>query len=169
MPLRSDYADQDCSLARTLELVGERWTLLIVRDAFHGLTRYEEFLRSLGMATNVLSSRLQKLVAAGILDQEEPRGPYSLTAKGRDLYPILLTLIRWGDTYEPGPDGPEVLILHRTCEHEAGAALTCEHCGEPLTPESLSLQPPPGTEGPDGKPTKLTPPQLAAWGTRAGD
>jgi len=164
MPLRSDYRDQDCSLARTLELIGERWTLLIVRDAFHGLTRYEEFLRSLGMATNVLSSRLQKLVAAGILEQEHPRGGYMLTGKGRDLYPVLLTLIRWGDTYEPGPEGPEVLIVHDSCEHEAGATLACRHCGDPLTPESLRLAPRRGATDSDGRPTSRTPPQLAAWG-----
>jgi DNA-binding HxlR family transcriptional regulator len=169
MPLNTGYEGQACSLARTLEIVGERWTLLIIRDAFHGLTRYEEFLRSLGMATNVLSSRLQKLVDAAILEQDGPRGRYTLTAKGRDLYPILLTLIRWGDMHEPGPDGPEVLIMHAGCGREAGAALACEHCGEPLEPDGLRLVPAAGATGPDGEPTTLTPPQLAAWGGSAQD
>jgi DNA-binding HxlR family transcriptional regulator len=165
MPLRSDYAEQDCSMARALEIVGERWTLLIVRDAFHGLTRYDEFLRSLGIATNVLSNRLQKLVAADILRQDAPRGRYKLTAKGRALHPVLLTLIAWADRYEPGPDGPEVLILHTDCGHEVGGTLSCAHCGEAVRAESLRMIPRPGATGPDGEPTKLTPPQLAA---RAG-
>jgi DNA-binding HxlR family transcriptional regulator len=163
MPLGSDYADQSCALARALEMVGERWTLLIVRDAFHGLTRYDEFLRSLGIATNVLSSRLRKLVEAGILEREVPRGSYALTEKGRALHPVVLTLMRWAETYEPGPEGPEVLILH-SCGCEAGAALSCEHCGGSLSLEDLRVVPAPGARGPDGAPTSMTPPQLAAWG-----
>src|SRR3954469_20565022 len=122
MPLRRDYAEKSCSLARSLEVLGERWTLLIVRDAFHGLGRFDEFQRSLGVATNVLASRLQKLVAAGILAQEAPRGRYRLTPKGRDLFPVVLTLMAWADRHEPGPDGPEVHILHRACGHHAGGA-----------------------------------------------
>jgi DNA-binding HxlR family transcriptional regulator len=165
MPLGSDYASQSCALARALEIVGERWTLLIVRDAFHGLTRYDEFLRSLGLATNVLSSRLRKLVEAGVLEREDPRGSYALTAKGRDLYPVVLTLMQWAEAYEPGPEGPEVLILH-SCGHEAGAALSCEHCGGSLRLEDLRVVPAPGATGADGEPTSLTPPQLAAWGAR---
>jgi DNA-binding HxlR family transcriptional regulator len=165
VPLRSEY-NQACSLARALEVVGERWTLLIVRDAFHGLTRYDEFLRSLGVATNVLSSRLQKLVAAGVLEQEEARGAYALTEKGRDLYPVLLTLMRWSDRHEPGAEGPEVLVIHADCEHEVGAALRCEHCGEAAPLSSLRLVPRPDAVGPDGAPTTLTPPQLAARARR---
>jgi DNA-binding HxlR family transcriptional regulator len=166
MALRNDYASQSCAMARSLEILGERWTLLIVRDAFHGLTRYDEFLRSLGIATNVLSSRLQKLVAAGILEQQAPRGPYTLTAKGLDLYPVLVTLMNWADKHEPGPDGPEVLILHSGCDHEVGGALRCEHCGDPIAIDDLRVAPAPGSTGPDGEPTTLTPPQLAAWAGR---
>jgi DNA-binding HxlR family transcriptional regulator len=158
MPLRSDYAGQDCALARSLEVIGERWTLLIVRDAFHGLTRYDEFLKSLGVATNVLSSRLSKLVDAGVLERAEPRGAYTLTAKGRDLYPVVLTLMAWADRHEPGPGGPEVLILHTDCDHEAGGALRCEHCGGAVTLDNLKVVPAEGT---------LTPPQLAAWGEKS--
>jgi DNA-binding HxlR family transcriptional regulator len=155
MPLRSDYAEQSCSLARALEVLGERWTLLIVRDAFHGLGRYDEFVRSLGIATNVLSSRLQKLVAAGILEQDGPRGRYSLTRKGRDLFPVVITLMAWADEHEPGPQGPEVHILHTGCGHQAGGALRCEHCGDPITIRDLTVVP--TTPG-----ETLTPPQLAA-------
>lgn len=144
MPLRSDYADQSCALARALAILGERWTLLIVRDAFHGLTRYDEFLRSLGLATNVLSARLQKLVEHGVLERTAPRGSYHLTQKGRDL-----------------------LILHNGCDREAGGALRCEHCGDPITLRDLRVVPAPGAVGSDGEPTALTPPQQAAWGGRS--
>jgi len=167
MPLGSDYADQDCALARALAILGERWTLLIVRDAFHGLTRYDEFLRSLGLATNVLSARLQKLVEHGVLERTGSRGSYHLTQKGRDLFPVVLTLMAWADRYEPGPNGREVSILHTGCDHEAGGALRCEHCGEPITLRDLRVVPAPGAVGSDGEPTTLTPPQLAAWEGRS--
>lgn len=168
MPLGTDYAHQSCSLARALEVLGERWTLLIVRDAFHGLTRYEEFQRSLGVATNVLSSRLHKLVEAGVLVQDGPRGAYQLTEKGWDLYPVLLTLIAWSDRYEPGPDGPEVVIEHVGCDHGVGASLKCAHCGEQIDAVTeLRIAPGPGAPGLDGGPAAMTPPQLAAWAGRA--
>ncbi len=166
MPLGTAYASQSCALARALEIVGERWTLLIVRDAFHGLTHYDEFLNSLGVATNMLSTRLRKLVEHGILERTGARGSYHLTQKGRDLYPVVLTLMAWADRYEPGPSGPEVLILHMLCDHEAGGSLRCEHCGGPVDLSTLRVVPAPGAVGADGNPTTYTPPQLAAWGNR---
>jgi DNA-binding HxlR family transcriptional regulator len=165
MPLGSGYAGQSCALARALEILGERWTLLIVRDAFHGLTRYDEFLSSLGLATNMLSARLQKLVEHSVLERKGPRGSYHLTQKGRDLFPVILTLMVWADRHEPGPHGPEVLIQHVGCGHEAGGALQCEHCGDPIVLSDLTVQPALGAVSDDGKPTTLTPPQLAAWGS----
>ena len=165
MPLGSDYTGQSCALARALEILGERWTLLIVRDAFHGLTRYDEFLKSLGLATNILSTRLQKLVEHGVLERKGSRGSYHLTQKGRDLFPVVLTLMAWADRHEQGPDCPEVLIEHTGCGHEAGGSLRCEHCGEPITLSDLRVVPAPGAIGADGQPTILTPPQVAAWGS----
>ena len=156
MPLGSDYAGQSCALTRALEILGERWTLLIVRDAFHGLTRFDEFLSSLGLATNMLSTRLQKLVAHGVLERTGPRGTYHLTQKGRDLFPVIMTLMAWADRYEPGPDGPEVLIRHTACGHDAGGSLQCEHCGEEITLTDLRVVSASGDA--------LTPPQRAAWG-----
>lgn len=166
MPLGRSYEGQSCSLARALEILGERWTLLIVRDAFHGLTRFDEFQRSLGVATNVLSGRLRKLVDAGVLERARPRGAYELTQKGRDLFPVLVTMIAWADRYEPGPRGPEVIIEHVACGHAAGGALRCEHCGEPLESGDVRAVAAPGATGPDGESTTLTPPQLAAWSAR---
>ena len=102
--LNRDYEGQDCSIARALEVVGERWTLLIVRDAFLGLRRFDQFQESLGIARNVLTDRLNRLVEAGILDRvrysERPeRYEYRLTAKGRDLSIALAGLRQWGDEY----------------------------------------------------------------------
>ena len=166
MPLGSDYGGQSCALARALAILGERWTLLIVRDAFHGLTRFDEFRRSLGLASNILSARLQKLVEHGVLEHTGSRGSYHLTWKGRDLFPVVVTLMAWADRYERGPEGPEVLILHAGCDHETGGALRCEHCGEPINLRDLRVAPAPGAVGADGKPTTLTPPQVAAWSGR---
>lgn len=111
--LRNDYAGQDCSVARALELVGERWTLLVIRDAFLGRRRFEEFQESLGIARNVLADRLQKLVDNGIFErvryQERPeRFEYRLTAKGRDLRLALAALMQWGDEHV-SPTPPRVL------------------------------------------------------------
>ena len=102
--LNRDYADQDCSIARTLEIVGERWTLLIIRDAFLGLSRFDQFQESLGIARNVLAERLKRLVDEGILERarysERPdRYEYRLTEKGRELRLSLAGLRQWGDTY----------------------------------------------------------------------
>jgi DNA-binding HxlR family transcriptional regulator len=102
--LRNDYEGQDCSIARALEIVGERWTLLIIRDAFLGLRRFEQFQESLGIARNVLTDRLNRLVEAGLLDRarysERPeRYEYRLTPKGRDLGIALAGLRQWGDKY----------------------------------------------------------------------
>src|SRR5919198_5313869 len=102
--LKRTYEGQNCSIARALELVGERWTLLIIRDAFLGLRRFDQFHESLGVARNVLTDRLNKLVDAGILERvrysERPeRFEYLLTSKGKDLYVAVIGLRQWGDTY----------------------------------------------------------------------
>src|SRR5215470_11387337 len=102
--LKRDYVGQDCSIARALEVVGERWTLLIVRDAFLGRSRFEEFQQSLGISRNVLTERLNRLVAEGILErvpyqERPPRYRYKLTTKGRDLHLALTGLRQWGDAY----------------------------------------------------------------------
>src|SRR5919197_5982231 len=112
--------DQVCSVARTLEVVGERWTILILRDALIGVRRFDQFLNRLGIARNVLTDRLNRLVDNGILErvayQERPlRHEYHLTRKGRELTPVIVTLMEWGDRYLAGDDGPPVTIEHRDC------------------------------------------------------
>src|SRR5205823_14777410 len=112
--LGKDYAGQNCSIAGTLELIGERWTLLVLRDAFLGVRRFDDFQRDLGVARNVLAARLGRLVDEGVLErvayQERPeRFEYRLTEKGLDLWPVLATLMQWGDQHVMGGRAPVVL------------------------------------------------------------
>lgn len=117
-----------------MELLGERWTFLILREAFWGVRRFSELQRNLGIARNILSSRLQTLVSSGILERrkyrDEPeRYEYKLTEMGRDLYPAVVALMRWGDRHLAGERGAP-LVLRHTCGHDAQPELTCSHCGE---------------------------------------
>jgi DNA-binding HxlR family transcriptional regulator len=147
--LHRTYDDQVCSIARTLEVLGERWTLLIVRDAMLGVRRFDAFLQSLGVARNVLTERLKRLVAAGVLErveyQSRPRRfEYLLTPVGRELGVPLIALMHWGDRHRPGPAGPPRLARHRTCGGEARARLVCDRCGETVAGGDLELLPGPG-------------------------
>jgi DNA-binding HxlR family transcriptional regulator len=146
--LNRDYAGQNCSIAGTLELIGERWTLLILRDTFHRVRRFEDFQRRLGIARNVLSNRLQTLVDAGILErrlyQDHPaRYEYRLTEKGIDLWPVLMALVRWGDKYV-AENGPPVLIEHKNCGGAVDDHLMCERCGAPLGARDVVTREGPG-------------------------
>jgi DNA-binding HxlR family transcriptional regulator len=146
--LHRDYSGQNCSIAGTLELIGERWTLLILRDAFHRVRRFEDFQRRLGIARNVLSNRLQTLVDAGILErrlyQEHPaRYEYRLTEKGIGLWPVLMTLVKWGDKYA-APHGVPRIIEHRDCGGQVNDHLMCDRCGKPLSARDVVARPGPG-------------------------
>jgi DNA-binding HxlR family transcriptional regulator len=146
--LPADYESQNCSIARALELVGERWTILILRDAFLGTRRFDEFQRSLGIARNVLQSRLERLVEAGILRrepyQERPRRfEYRLTAKGVDLWPVIVALLKWGDRHA-APAGPPVLLEHKGCGGEIDDRRRCLRCGVELQAWEVVAKPGPG-------------------------
>ena len=135
--LRSDYPGQYCSIAKSLEVIGERWSLLIVRDILNGNRRFGELQSSLGIARNVLSSRLQSLIDEDILErrayqESPPRYEYFLTEKGLDLWPALIALMHWGDRYSAGPEGPPRLIVHKECGGEISERGICESCGEVL-------------------------------------
>ena len=126
-----------CSIARTLDIVGEKWALLAVREVFLGNRRFDEMVRRIGAPRDTLAARLRALVGAGILERrqynEHPaRFEYHLTQAGRDLYPVILTLMRWGDTYLAGSEGPPLILEHR-CGHRLTAQVVCEACGEPVT------------------------------------
>src|ERR1700709_1369741 len=132
--LGKTYDNEVCSIARALELVGERWSLLILRNAlFAGSTRYSDFQRGLGVASNVLQSRLDGFVAAGLMRRhrysEQPElFEYLLTDKGRDFVPALLALTAWGDRWS-APDGPPILYSHRGCGSEVSTEVVCATCG----------------------------------------
>src|SRR5947208_141412 len=148
--LGNTYDDQVCSIARTLELIGERWTILIIRDAFLGVRRFDDFQRSLGVARNVLQGRLERLVESGILDrvryQERPeRFEYRLTEKGIDLWPVVVALIGWGDRHA-APDGPPVVLEHRACGGRVNDRRICEACGALLGPRDVSARIGPGAQ-----------------------
>lgn len=134
--------DAPCSIARALAIVGERWSLQIVREAFAGARRFDDFQKRLGIARNVLSARLRTLVQHGVLErspyQAAPkRFEYRLTAQGRDLYPVLVALLGWGDRWLAGDAGPPLTLSHRSCGHDAQPQLTCGHCGDNLEPEAV--------------------------------
>jgi DNA-binding HxlR family transcriptional regulator len=127
---------RECSVARTLDIVGEKWALLAVREVFLGDRRFDEMVRRTGAPRDTLAARLRTLTAAGILDRRQysdhpARFEYHLTEAGRDLYPVIQTLMRWGDRYLAGPDGPP-LVLEHNCGERLVPQLVCQACGEPL-------------------------------------
>ncbi|MEP1472905.1 MAG: helix-turn-helix domain-containing protein [Halieaceae bacterium] len=132
-------------MARALSVVGERWTLLILRDAFLGTRRFDQFQSNLGITRHRLSERLTKLVEQGVLVKvpyhERPlRHEYRLTRKGLALYPVLMSLARWGDDWMAGEDGVPLEYVHEKCGHKARPVLTCSECGDPLRPEEVKPQ-----------------------------
>ena len=147
--LGKTYDDEVCSMARALEVVGERWSLLIIRDAlFAGTTRYNEFRRRLGIATNVLQQRLDGFVDDGIMERqqyaEQPElYEYVLTDKGRDLAPALIALTTWGDKWA-APDGPPILFRHAECGSPVRREVICETCGVVDDYAQVVVQPGPG-------------------------
>ena len=125
-----------CSIARALDIVGEKWALLAVREVFLGNRKFDEMVRRTGAPRDTMAARLRTLVAAGVLERrqysEHPaRFGYHLTSAGRDLYPVITTLMRWGDKYLAGDDGPPLVLEHH-CGHRAVPTVVCEACGEPL-------------------------------------
>jgi DNA-binding HxlR family transcriptional regulator len=132
------YDNLNCSVARTLEVVGERWTMLVLRDAFLGVKRFDDFQKDLGIARNVLQSRLARLVDEGILErvpyQDRPvRHEYRLTEKGLDLWPILVSMLAWGDKYASPTEGPPLQLVHQGCGGTVNDRRICDSCGAELT------------------------------------
>ncbi len=147
--LGNDYKEQNCSIARALELVGERWTILVLRDIFLGLRRFDDLQRNLGIARNVLATRLERLVGEGILEkvpyQERPlRYEYLLSDKGLDLWPVVVELLQWGDRYAAPTAGPPILIRHKGCGGLLGERRICSDCGQPLSMRDVRAEPGPG-------------------------
>jgi len=150
MALPREYVRQNCSAARALEIVGERWTLLIVRDAFFGIRRFSDFSRHLDIPRAVLTERLAFLVDEGVLDREPGAGRrfgYVLSAKGRALWPVVRSLVEWGDAY-CAPDGPRRLFEHADCGGPVGPGERCGHCGRTVPVEDTVMVPGPGFASP---------------------
>jgi DNA-binding HxlR family transcriptional regulator len=140
-----DRDPHGCIAARALELLGERWTFLILHEAFHGVRRFSEMQRNLGIARNILSARLQMLVRTGILEkvryhEEPPRYEYRLSDMGRDLYPAMVAITRWGEEHLSDESGAHTVLRHR-CGHDADPMLVCAHCHEELDPRAVTPEP----------------------------
>lgn len=136
----------DCSIARTLSVVGDRWSLLILRNAFLGTRRFDAFQSQLQITRHRLADRLAKLVDAGVFAREPyqdnpPRYEYRLTQKGKDLYGVIVTLAEWGDRWMTGPEGPSIERVHRGCGHVTRLHLACEHCGERVGARDMTARP----------------------------
>jgi len=146
-----DIGGLNCSIARTLAVIGDRWTLLVIRNAFLGTRRFDDFHASLGMTRHVLADRLARLVEAGVLVkvayQERPaRHEYRLTDMGRDLYPVLLALTGWGDRWLDEGRGAPVIYQHRRCGHLMRPTMVCSECGEALDPRQVTPMAGPGLQ-----------------------
>ncbi|HEX2286895.1 MAG TPA: helix-turn-helix domain-containing protein, partial [Mycobacterium sp.] len=151
MPKRS-FADIACSVARAVDVVGQRWTPLILRDLFAGMTHFEDIRRDLGIASNVLAERLADLERHGVVERRQyqstpARHEYLLTEKGRDLYPVIASLVAWGDKWLAEPDGPPALIVHTDCGHVTTAKTVCADCGGELNADNAIH-----AAGPGGRP-----------------
>jgi DNA-binding HxlR family transcriptional regulator len=156
---RTSFEDMNCSVAQCLEVVGEWWSLLIVRDAFLGVTRFDDFQARLGISRNILNQRLSHLVNRGILERvpyekHPPRSEYRLTDKGRDLWQVVTAMRQWGDRWA-APAGPPLKIRHNGCGHIVKAVSVCSHCGEPLDLRSVTGVPGPGAADGDFDRTRL--------------
>ncbi|MEU8625915.1 helix-turn-helix domain-containing protein [Streptomyces sp. NPDC048669] len=145
MALGKDYSNQQCSIARALEVIGERWTLLVVRDAFYGVRRYNDFLVHLSVPRAVLATRLQSLIEAGVLEKRRyqespPREEYVLTDSGKALWPVVRSLGAWGRDHIPGTL-PMRVFVHAACGTELGAYGECPVCAVPVPPEDVEMRP----------------------------
>jgi len=132
-----------------MDLLGDWWTPLVLREAFYGISRFDEFQRELGIARNTLAERLRRLVDEGLLEkrpyQTEPvRHDYVLTEKGRDFFGVLTAMSRWGDRWLAAESGPPVTLHHDACGHDTHAEVVCAHCREPLAADSTRMRMGPG-------------------------
>jgi DNA-binding HxlR family transcriptional regulator len=156
---RTSFEDMNCSVAQCLEIVGDWWTMLIVRDAFFGVRRFDDFQARLGISRNILNQRLNHLVDNRILarvpyQDHPPRSEYRLTDKGRELWPVVNAMRQWGDKWA-APKGPRVELVHDECGHVAQAVATCSECGEKLEARSVHAVPGRGARKGDFERTAL--------------
>ena len=143
-----ETSTENCTVQRTLDLIGEKWSLLVLRDAMNGVRRFDDFRRHMGLSEAVLADRLRKLVAAGVLETvpyreagHRTRHEYRLTGKGWELWPVMIALKQWGDRYTADAEGPPLEVLHRDCGEPVEAVVVCTGDHEPLTPRRAYTRP----------------------------
>jgi DNA-binding HxlR family transcriptional regulator len=145
---RTNFGAMACSIARTLDVIGEPWSPLILRDVWVGFTRFEQIQTDLGISRKVLTERLNHLVEHGVLERRaydrRPRYEYVLTDKGIELVDMLMVMVAWGDRWLAGEAGPPVLYRHDACGKIGSAELRCTHCGEPMHARDVEVLPGPG-------------------------
>jgi DNA-binding HxlR family transcriptional regulator len=146
---RKSFARWPCSIARTVDLIGDAWTLLVLRELFYGQTKFEEFVDTLGIPRNTLADRLAVLVSGGVAErrgyQVDPvRHEYVLTAQGRDLFGVLASINAWGDRWLDRGDGAPVVMRHEPCKHDLDVHVTCAHCGQVVSAEDVTARTGPG-------------------------
>ncbi len=144
-----DLAAEPCSVARTVAVIGDRWTLLILRDCFLGVRRFEAFQERLGISRTIIAERLKLLVEEGVLTkvayQDRPvRHEYRLTEKGLALHPVIMAVVHWGDRFYGGEAGAPLLHRHKACGHDFHPVMTCSECGEAVGPRDVEPHPGPG-------------------------
>ncbi|MFI5691363.1 winged helix-turn-helix transcriptional regulator [Kribbella sp. NPDC051586] len=145
---RTDFSEMACSIARTLDVMGEPWSPLILRDIFVGMSRFEQIQADLGISRKVLTERLNHLVARDVLERrpydKRPRYEYVLTGKGLELVDVLMVMVAWGDKWLAGEAGPPVLYRHHACGEISHVELSCSHCGKPMHADDIDVLPGPG-------------------------
>lgn len=145
---RTSLQDVTCSIARTVDILGDAWSWLIVRDVFLGVSRFDDLCADIGISRKVLAERLRQLTESGVIIKDmdattESRPGYRLTEKGEGLVPVLAAIMAWGDRWEPTPGGPPLRVEHADCGIIT-VEVTCSHCGEPLTAQTLTARTGPG-------------------------
>jgi DNA-binding HxlR family transcriptional regulator len=142
----NELSEQPCSVARSVAVIGDRWTLMILRDCFLGIRRFEDFERRLGISRSIVADRLKHLVDEGVLRrepyQDRPvRHEYRLTEKGLALHPVIMAIVHWGDVHYAGEAGPPLLHRHKPCGCDFAPVMTCSECGEPVVAREVEVRP----------------------------
>jgi DNA-binding HxlR family transcriptional regulator len=140
---RTSFAEMRCSLARGLDLIGDWWSPLIIRDLFLNVARFDELVEDLGISRNLLTRRLKSLAENGVIErtmyqQRPPRYEYRLTEAGRDLVPAILALTAWGDRWARPKEGSPILFVHKTCGHQFQPQVSCSACGETVSADTVT-------------------------------